>query len=103
MLNAHQWVGAIFDDFLPTVIPEAFRRWQHLSPLEAQCMVKPALLCCEQCRSSPLEQKLLSVKFSSGNADDRQVCKQLNKNMIGIFVADAGYISEDLEQSELRN
>ena len=43
-------------------------------------------------------RNVLAVRFTSGNADDRQTFKEMNKDMTGIFVADAGYISKDLEQ-----
>ena len=43
-------------------------------------------------------RNLLAVRFSSGNADDRQIFKKINRDMMGIFVADAAYISKDLEQ-----
>ena len=48
--------------------------------------------------TADLNRNVLAVRFSSGNADDRQVFRKMNENMIGIFVADAGYISKDLEQ-----
>lgn len=48
--------------------------------------------------TTDLRRNLLAVKFSSGNADDRQIFKKLNKDMLGIFIADAGYISKDLER-----
>jgi hypothetical protein len=43
-------------------------------------------------------RNVLAVRFTSGNADDRQTFKEMNKDMTGIFVADAGYISKDLEK-----
>lgn len=48
--------------------------------------------------TTDLRRNLLSVRFSSGNADDRQVFKEINKDMVGVFIADAGYISKDLEK-----
>ena len=48
--------------------------------------------------TADLRRNLLAVKFASGNADDRQIFKKLNKDLLGIFIADAGYISKDLEQ-----
>ena len=48
--------------------------------------------------TTDLKRSLLAVRFSSGNADDRQTFKKMNADMTGIFVADAGYISKDLEQ-----
>jgi hypothetical protein len=43
-----------------------------------------------------LRRKILRVIFTGGNVDDRQVVIPLCKDLIGIFVADAGYISEKL-------
>jgi len=48
--------------------------------------------------TTDLKRNLLAVTFSSGNASDREMFKTLNKDIMGIFVADAGYISKDLEQ-----
>lgn len=48
--------------------------------------------------TTDLKRQMLGVKFASGNSDDREIFKKLNQNMLGIFVADAGYISKDLEQ-----
>jgi len=45
---------------------------------------------------SDLEGRLLSIKFTSGNIDDREVVIDLSKGLKGIFIADAGYISKDL-------
>ncbi len=43
-------------------------------------------------------RKLLSFKFTSGNVHDTQVFMSLNKDLSGVFVADAGYCSEKLSQ-----
>lgn len=48
---------------------------------------------------SDLKGKLLSLKFTSGNVDDRTVVINLSKNLEGIFLADAGYVSEKLAQA----
>ena len=48
--------------------------------------------------TTDIRRNLLAVKFASGNADDRQIFKKLNKDLLGIFIADAGYISKDLER-----
>ena len=48
--------------------------------------------------TTDLKRQMLGVKFASGNSNDREIFKKLNKNMEGIFVADAGYISKDLER-----
>lgn len=47
---------------------------------------------------SDLEGKLLALKFTSGNVDDRDIVVDLAKDLKGIFVADAGYISSELEK-----
>lgn len=45
-----------------------------------------------------LKRRILSVKFTSANIDDRGMVIPLSKDLIGIFVADAGYISEKLSR-----
>jgi len=48
--------------------------------------------------TSDLERNVLAVKFTSANANDREIFLQLNKDLMGIFVADSGYVSSDLEK-----
>jgi len=48
--------------------------------------------------TTDLKRNLLAVRFGSGNSDDRKTFKKMNKDLMGIFVADAGYISKDLEK-----
>lgn len=48
--------------------------------------------------TTDLKKQMLGVKFSSGNSNDREIFKKINQDMNGIFVADAGYLSKDLEQ-----
>lgn len=48
--------------------------------------------------TSDLNRKILSVAFASGNIGDREVFMKLNKDLAGVFVADAGYTSEKLER-----
>lgn len=48
--------------------------------------------------TTDLKRNLLAVSFGTGNSDDRKTFKKMNKEMTGIFVADAGYISKDLEK-----
>ena len=48
--------------------------------------------------TTDLKRNLLAVKFGSGNASDREMFRKLNKDILGIFVADAGFISKDLER-----
>ena len=47
--------------------------------------------------TTDLKRNMLAVRFGSGNSDDRKTFRELNKDLMGIFVADAGYISKDLE------
>lgn len=46
--------------------------------------------------TTDLKRKLLNVRFSCGNASDREIFLSLNKDLFGLFIADAGYISKDL-------
>lgn len=48
--------------------------------------------------TTDLNQKLLSFKIIKANTDDREVFLGLNKNLTGIFVADAGYMGEKLRK-----
>ena len=48
--------------------------------------------------TTDLERRLLSIKFTSADADDREVFVRLNDDMYGLFVCDAGYVSKELEQ-----
>lgn len=49
--------------------------------------------------TSDLDRNVLAVKFTAANVDDRQVCLSLNRELIGIFVADTGYVSSELEKN----
>lgn len=49
--------------------------------------------------TADLSRKMLAVKFTSANIPDSQVFLDLNKEMSGIFVADAAYISEELARA----
>ena len=48
--------------------------------------------------TTDLTGKLLALHFASGNGDDRKAFAKMNKDINGIFVADSGYVSKDLEQ-----
>lgn len=48
--------------------------------------------------TTDLKRQLLAVRFASGNANERQIFKRMNQDMLGIFIADAGFISKDLER-----
>lgn len=48
--------------------------------------------------TADLRRTMLVIRFASGNSDDRQTFKKMNKDLLGVFVADAGYISKDLER-----
>jgi len=46
--------------------------------------------------SADLDGKVLALKFTPANASDRDVFKRMNDKLRGLFVADAGYLSEQL-------
>lgn len=46
-----------------------------------------------------LKRQLLSIKFTSANVDDREMVIPLSKDLMGIFLADAGYISQKLSKN----
>jgi hypothetical protein len=48
--------------------------------------------------TTDLHRNLLAFRFGTGNSNDRETFKNMNKDIMGIFVADAGYISKDLER-----
>ena len=43
-----------------------------------------------------LRRRILRVRFTTGNIDDREMVIPLSEDLIGIFIADAGYISAKL-------
>lgn len=45
-----------------------------------------------------LKRKLLSLKFTAGNIDDREVVLELTEEIIGFLIADAGYIKDKLQK-----
>ncbi len=45
------------------------------------------------------EGRLLAILFTRANANDREICKKINKDIHGIIVMDAGYVSKELEQA----
>jgi len=49
-----------------------------------------------------LNRNILSVVFSPGNTSDIEMFMKLNKDLEGIFIADAGYVSEKLEKEFYR-
>lgn len=42
--------------------------------------------------------RLLAILFTSANANDRDICRKINKDIFGIIILDAGYVSGDLEK-----
>ena len=48
--------------------------------------------------TTDLTGKLLALHFASANGNDREAFKKMNKDIFGIFVADSGYTSQDLER-----
>lgn len=45
-----------------------------------------------------LKRQLLSIKFTGAKTDDRDVVIKMSEGLTGMFVADAGYISEKLSK-----
>ena len=48
--------------------------------------------------TTDLKRNMLAVRFGTANSSDRETFLSMNKDLLGIFVADAGYISKELEQ-----
>lgn len=46
--------------------------------------------------SSDVTGKVLALKLTPGNSDDRTVFRRMNDKLRGLFVADAGYVSAEL-------
>lgn len=46
--------------------------------------------------SADVSGEVLALKLTPGNSDDRAIFRKMNEKLRGIFVADAGYISEQL-------
>jgi len=46
---------------------------------------------------SDFKRQILALKFTSANIDDRDTVIPLSKNLSGVFVADAGYVSKKLQ------
>jgi hypothetical protein len=44
------------------------------------------------------EGRLLGIKFTRANKNDRNIFREINKDIHGIIVADAGYVSKQLEK-----
>lgn len=47
---------------------------------------------------SDLKRKMLAVKITSANVDDRDFVIPMSKDLYGLFIADSGYISKNLQQ-----
>lgn len=46
--------------------------------------------------TTDLKRKILKVKFTAGNTHDKEIFLKLNKDLMGIFACDAGYVSKKL-------
>lgn len=42
--------------------------------------------------------RLLAIMFTKAGANDREIFRKINKDIFGILIADAGYVSKQLEQ-----
>lgn len=45
--------------------------------------------------SADVVGRVLALKFSTATGNDRTIFKKMNQRLLGIFVADAGYVGED--------
>lgn len=48
--------------------------------------------------TTDFDGRLLALRFTAANVDDRKIFMKLNERLKGLFVADAGYISKKLAQ-----
>jgi hypothetical protein len=48
--------------------------------------------------TSDVEGRALALKFTSANSDDRKIFRKMNEKLRGLFAADAGYVSRELER-----
>jgi hypothetical protein len=48
--------------------------------------------------TSDLEGRILAIRITAGNCSDRAIFKKMNALLRGVFVADAGYISDELQR-----
>jgi len=48
--------------------------------------------------TTDLNDSVVGIYFTSANSNDREILKKMNKDLTGIFIADAGYVSEKLEK-----
>ncbi len=48
--------------------------------------------------TSDLEGRILAIRITAGNSSDRAIFKKMHALLKGIFVADAGYISDELQR-----
>jgi len=48
--------------------------------------------------TSDLNRKVLAVKFTTAKASDREILLDLNRDLNGLFIADAGYVSDKLQR-----
>ena len=46
--------------------------------------------------SADVEGRVLALRLTPGNSDDRAIFRKMNETLRGLFVADAGYISKEL-------
>ena len=48
--------------------------------------------------TTDLNGRIIGLYFTAGNVSDREILKVMNKDLRGVFVADAGYVSKELEK-----
>jgi len=47
--------------------------------------------------TTDLKRRMLAIRFTAATADDREIFLKMNDALMGIFVADAGYVSQKLQ------
>ena len=48
--------------------------------------------------SADVKGRVVALRLTPGNSDDRAIFKKMNEKLRGLFVADAGYISRELAE-----
>src|SRR3989344_3900331 len=48
--------------------------------------------------TTDVNDTIVGLYFTSSNSNDREILKKMNKDLTGVFIADAGYISSQLER-----
>jgi hypothetical protein len=84
---------------IPVCLPKNAKRHKTMQRLAAWSKTgKGSFFGLKLHLSADLGGKVLALKFTPGNSDDRAIFKKMNQKLRGMFIADAGYVSKDLER-----